>query len=216
MIKQRIKQFEIFYMSKSPRERVLIFTLSLLIIHTLWSQYFFGFYQKEAEIFQEQSRVLELSVLTYQNELDEIYQMEQRYNFKNVVSQTQELESKIQVLEQEIESLSGSISSPEKTISMLHDLLESQEEVELMSIKNEQPFKNDFISAVIGQDLYQHALILDLQCTYSGLQAFLKKFETLQPSVPLHYLDVQVQDYPLLSVKLTYHMFSSQKEIIRV
>ena len=173
-------------------------------------------YTEQNRSFQEQSSQIELEVLSYQSELSQISRQEQSYNLESVIKQTEQTQEKTRLLEQQIEQFGDSISSPDKTIGMLNDLLSVHENVQLQSMKNKAPIEAEFISNIIGQDLFQHTLILELQATYEGLTSFLKKFEQLQPLVPLNHLDIRTEQYPLLTVTLTYHLFSSQKEIIRV
>lgn len=211
------KVFNKFYKSRTHRERYLFLMTTSFLIYVVWSTFLYqptlqGIENsiQEIELKKRQLGQAQLSISNLQIAIDGLSKGE-------VDREAAVLQRKIKDLDERIDSFSSMIRSPEKMFSVFKDLLSSSSGVELISVKNSLPIKDNDASDLVGRDVFQHSVTVVLEGKYDALTDFIKRFEQRQPAVSTSFLSLKNDNkYPIITASLTYHLLSFKKEILIV
>ena len=216
MIKKYTKYFEAFYNGRTERERYLILFISFFLIGSYWYSSFYQPLIEQANNISSEIKESRAKITNYQSQVLRLTAEEKSLSTDKIVEQTDKITKRLKVLDKEIGSASNAISSPDKAIDLLHDLLNDSIGISLQSIKNSLPEKDEDLTKLIGEDLYRHSVTLEIDGSFDNILNFIKVFEVKQPSVPIFALKISRLEYPLLKAEITYHLFSHRKEILSV
>ena len=212
----RLKKFEAFHTTRSDRERVLILIVSLVCIHFVFSKLFLMTITNSLVSIEREVEQYHIKVDQARTKESVLQRKIQSLAKSNIPEQIQALNKKVSQLDEEINKRSTAISSPEKTISFIHDIFYSYDQIYLKSIKNSVPKREDSMSNLVGRDIFLHEVVLSFEGTFDAIEGFMRDFEIKQPSVPAYSLHFISKEYPKIEARIVYHLYSFKKEIIGV
>ncbi len=210
----------------STRERVLVLLGVLSIIYVLWDTFLIAPIQSsnkklinERMAIQEQMTTLQIRSLSANSLLKNAKR-------KRILGEIQAVEKQINIFDSEIlERLQGRVA-PELMASLLNDVLQKNQKLELISIHNlpAVPFgggkkdKKDKDEAFSVQEkqsmadpkigIFMHPLEIQLQGRYLDILSYLEALENMGWKVFWDQVRLEVIEYPKVKVQIKVHTFS--------
>lgn len=212
------KKFSEAFNQREPRERAIIVAAVLLCLFTVWDQLFYTPMEEKLSELESQQARLEAQSQTAQNTLlktlnastspeDDVRQLE-----------LSALQSSIERLDSQIQSLDNLAIPPDLMPSMLEKLLSAHKNLKLLSLKNtapqQVPAEED---PTLGRvKIYKHGMQVSLEGNYMATAKYLLDIENLPWTMLFDKLTFKTLDYPNSKIEIELGTVSLSEEWIGV
>jgi len=204
--------------SRSPRERALVLVTLLALLLFAWNSLVSNPLSRKRRVTQNEITRVDSEILQLRAEKVEVEQRAKIDPDLTLRRQIEELRLAIAGLDHQLEERMIDLMSPQQMPELLQQMLKKQHGLKLVSLENLPPQK--LLEPIEGQDpppeLYRHALVMQMEGNYLNLLAYLKALEEMPHKVFWDILAVEVQDYPLMKVRLQLHTLSLSEDLIGV
>lgn len=210
------EKFEGFYLARNPNEKILliivVFFAAFYMIHDVYLASLQEKMQTTSTSIASSKKDYEAKQQALETVEEEILDLRE----KTIEKDIEDLKQEVKALDNKISNLSSSLSSPEKTKSLIHDILNSYPSVSLISLDNTQPTATEELSSLLNKDLYLHEISIVCEASYPVLIEFFKDFESKQPLITGKTLVLERTNYPLIKAKVSYEIYSYTEEFVDV
>lgn len=212
-MKDLVEQIKTRYEGFLPRERMLILGAIIAVVYLLWEFVGIKPVTSEIESFQIQESKLQKSINTVDAELSVLTQLAKRDPTVMLKQEISALKKKLAEIDERLAQLSVGLIPADQLPAMLHDVLKSNERLQLIKLNTLPPAEvalervesdgeatNDTVEAASSEvqsaKLYRHGVELHLRGGYVALVEYLSNLEQGEWKFYWEDLHYSVVDYP--------------------
>jgi MSHA biogenesis protein MshJ len=219
----RIRQWAALLDQRSPRERIMLLAVVLVV----------GIFAADALFFHPQGikrRQLRDQIVAMNSAVAELDRQAEAIKVragqdpdKEARARQQQLQSELDQLDGRLKALTVDLVSPRDMAEVLRELLSRQAGMKLVRLENRPPV--ELLPAADGDaetadeerpNLYRHPVHIVVSGTYLQAVAYLRDLEKLPRKVFWDELEIVVGDYPQAEISLTVYTLSHRKGWIGV
>jgi MSHA biogenesis protein MshJ len=127
----------------------------------------------------------------------------------------EDLQSKIDLLEQRIGDINEKLMSPDQMIALLKELMDKQSNLTVIRF-DVQPVQVIESNLDGGNLFYQHSLTMKLEGEFEALTNYLSEIESLSSQLFWDDLIIETGRFPVLEIQLKVHTLSQDEEWLNV
>ncbi len=207
----------------SIRERVIIAIAVIGLIFFAWDFLYFQPYYKNNEKAQTELNTLLDKEQNLKNELNAISIAQGKGTTYEdpKLSEIQQLRDNNLYLQEQLQTLESKMLSPANMSSLLSNLLQQHDDIELVSMKTlptEEINITSTTSALLGKgdepDAYLHGMVLELRGSYLSVLDYVKGAEDLPWQLVWSELDYSNEAYPSAIITIKLHTYSFTRDWI--
>lgn len=198
-IQDNIQKLADFVNGRNPRERILIFVGSVVLIVMLWRAMLYGIVF--AEDFVQETEQMQQSIKTLQQQITGM--TETIGVDKMLAKQVRDLRDKNQGLQQEIQEQTKKMVSPKDMLTIVKNVLNNTQNlsvIKLESTKTKTLFEDTAQNQIVK--VYVHGLEVELEGEYFEITNFLTALEKEKLNMIWQDLNYEVKKYPRATVKI--------------
>ncbi len=231
--------------AKTFRERSII---ALLLLAVVWSVFNFAFIIPQ----EKEKAELRLRMKTAQEELGKLTAQERVFAQAltndpnaNKKAQIDQLEKKLDTLEQSLQTLSVGLIPADKLPDALHEVLRSVGNLKLLGMETRAAARLQLQHEIVGEaaeepsddnkekaadkkvadvaeaeedkvGVFKHAVVVSLEGSYFDVVAYLKALESLEWKVYWQGIDYRVDGYPKAQVTIEVYTLSTEEGLLGV
>lgn len=205
-IKAHYEKAETVFDERPLRERlfgIIIFTVVLLVIFD-----FVWLSEQNSEIKKQrsQSSSIQNEILEYENKINQVYLDSQHDPNQEYYEKLEGIDIELKALDDKIFQLNKVLIKPQDMTGMLNDLLEQQQNLNILSVRN-LPMKS--VNSQTGLEnvkLYKHTVEIVLEGEYQHILQYIDDLQKTQWTIYWDDLTYKVKEYPL--GRLTLHLYT--------
>jgi type II secretory pathway component PulM len=210
------QQIAEYFQTKTQRERqILAYGVPLCLLFLLYRFMLSGFIEN---IHQTSLKVQKL-----QQEAQTLQRQEELLTKSYEDLKKQPPSQKVQLLNQQVQELSSQadiysnrLSTAQKTVQVIKDLIQSSDQLQLLQLENKPPIREENLFKQSGALIWRHRIHLEILGTWSTFHQFLQQFELAQEYVSVIEVSLKTEEYPLLKGSLSIELLSLDKEVLGV
>lgn len=228
-MKQQIIKFEKQLDSLTRRDQIALFVIFLVVVIMLWAKLIYeplsdSVILVEQDIEQQVSAldVLRVKMFALQKNVNADPDAENRQQLVKYLE-----ESKL--LDEALAKTSTQIVHPHEMVSLLEQLLKSQDGLKFVSLKN-KPATPEFVKSLSESEtepvtegatenvttIYRHSVILQMEGGYHDALSYLKKLEQLPWRFFWHSVEIETSEYPNASIMLEVYTLGLREGLVGV
>ncbi len=201
------------YEALSIRERMFVCIFVLAALYFLWDMTFNHFFKSSEEEYLKSKAALHTTVSELQGRLMAAEKSVGTDNREVLVKQSEQLKTKIQMLDTQIAKQVKQLVSTKEMHSMIQDIVNNTSGVEIVVIET-LPIKEELVGGGQGATvtpekkplkLFTHSLRLEFIATYSQLLALVDSLEKKKMKLFWDELKFEVENYPRIKNSITVH-----------
>lgn len=194
----------------SVRERVLAFSVLLLVVFTLFDVVFFNRIRQQYLNLQSSLEKVDLQNRTKQSEIDIITRSIQEGTGNNKMNEIESLQNKILENEAVIIQYIDAVTPPEELISLLHGILHPAADFQLVKVSVDKPYK--VVDVMQGEKIveaYKQDIHLHIRGTFFSIVDYLSFLEASNWVLFWSGFEYVVDRYPVADVKLHFYTMTT-------
>jgi len=195
------------------RERALVFAAALAIVFGIWVNFVLDPIEARSEAMDHQSDALRQQLDQLKERSQLLGQRLSTNPNRALAREKERLQAKADDLDVRLRKRTGAYVGPEQMASLLQDLLDDRQGLQLISLKNTVPER----VSLQGADeqamprIYRHGVELEFEGDFSDVVGYLKAIKALPWRFLWTRLDYQVTDYPRARIRLRLETLSAQE-----
>lgn len=205
-----------------PKQRLLLFLLSVLALFFIWFFLLFNPLRTSKTNLISQAKALQLEITAIQQQIATINQAVKTESVAKSMEEQRQLSSKIKHIQQQLARTKPLLISTEDWMKLKKAIISKQNDMDnsitLISINDlpVQPWapaavnKADVVDTV-SNEIYVHELEVKLQADYFSAIQYLSLLEKLPWHVYWDSLQYKVQAYPKGDIVIKFRIFTEQK-----
>ena len=208
--------------SMSSRERLLTLLSVLTMLYFTWDNIFYENYLGTGKERAKIAQKLENQINLLQGQISNISEVTKSNPIKELSNQINQFVIKNKDLENKIADLTKQLIPPDKMLSLLQDILDQDEHLQIVKLDNlpeSQLFEDTAKIATEDKTLnkyqvYRHGLQIELVASYFNTKQFLERLEQLPWKILWDEMSYEVTDYPNAKIIITIYTLSLNKKWI--
>jgi hypothetical protein len=202
------QKFEAFYLARTRNERMFVTLVCLASIFYLIDSNYLILFRKSIEEVQTKISASQTAYADEEKKLASIEKEILRLQEEPLKKDLAKLTEEVKKADKELSALASSLTSPEKTMTLIHDVLKTYPSVSLVSLESTDPMRIERLSILLKKNLYLHKVSIVCEATYPVLVDFFKEFEERQPLVTGKSIILERSNYPLIQAQVSYEIYS--------
>jgi MSHA biogenesis protein MshJ len=219
MIARLWQQYSEKFEERTRRERVILLVAVLAVIYLLWSLIFLGPVSDRLSALQKEKQRLAGEVQSLETQEQVFQQAVGQDPLAGKKRQVEHLRERLAALDADLQALAVGLIPADKLPQMLHDVLSSAGQLELLGMQTLPTEKLALREAdqqataeggsVQEVDVYRHAVELKVRGSYFAVARYLEALEALPWRFYWESLDYQVERYPSAVATLKVYTLSA-------
>lgn len=228
-MKQQVIKFEKQLDSLSRRDQIALFITFLVVVIMLWAKLIYE-PLSDSVILVEQDiaqQTLAIDVLR-----EKTFALQKNVNADPDTENRQQLKKHLdesELLDEALAKTSTQIVHPHEMVSLLEELLKSQDGLKFVSLKN-KPATPEFVKSLNESEIeaeaegatenvttiYRHSVTLQMEGGYHDALSYLKKLEQLPWRFFWQSVDIETSGYPNASIILEVYTLGLREGLVGV
>jgi len=216
-----IQQMNDFFNSRPDRERIIMALGGVLIIYMLVTMTLYRYNDTKQQSYKTQISRVERSITSTNAQANEIIESAkgQEDPNKEGQQQSQQLNQRIELLNQKLKIYTTDVISPLEMLKALREMLGSDKDLKLVDLQTSAAKKisdDQGNEAAIGpaQNIYRNNFAITLKGSYFAILNYLENLEKAPWRIYWDSIVYEVEKYPNALVTINLHTLNTQDDVV--